>query len=367
MTKTPISDRNTKAQILDAYDELLKERNTLEKQVDKLQQEKKASPPPVTETKLPDPVKKTSQQSTVTDQAQDRMTATIKTLSGLQVGFGSAVSELSEKLTSKAAQLEALRLAVADELEQLKDLHNLEDIQANTLDTLIQTCEDNSKAFASEFGQRRDTLNHELRDRQQTWTKEQEEHKRSVKELKEEQQKTSQREAQEYKYRLALQRKLAKAEYDQAQEERYRQLAETKQTLEEQWAEREQAIALQEQQFAELKAQVEAFEKEKEAAIKQAKQAGERTASAQAKITADLRNKELDGFKHVYELRIQALEQTIQTNEERIQTLSQQLAAALKQVQDLAVKAIEGSSNIQSFEAFKSLAMEQAKNQMKGK
>ena len=45
MTKTPISDRNTKAQILDAYDELLKERNTLEKQVDKLQQEKKASPP----------------------------------------------------------------------------------------------------------------------------------------------------------------------------------------------------------------------------------------------------------------------------------------------------------------------------------
>ena len=86
-----------------------------------------------------------------------------------------------------------------------------------------------------------------------------------------------------------------------------------------------------------------------------------------AKIAADLRNKELDGFKHVYALRIQALEQTIKTNEERIQTLSQQLAAALQQVQDLAVKAIEGSSNIQSFEAFKSLAMEQAKNQIKGK
>ena len=361
MTKIP-TDRNTKAQILDAYNELLKERNQLEKQIDKLQQ-----PPPVSETKPSSPVKKPSQQLIVPDRAQAKMTATINTLAGLQAGFGSAVSELSEKLTSKAAQLQSLRIAVAGELEQLKDLHNLDDIQADTLDTLIQTCEDNSKAFESEFGQRRDTLDHNLRDLKQAWAKEQEEHKRSVKERNEEQQKTSQREAQEYKYTLTLQRSLAQAEYDQAQEERYRQLAEAKQILEEQWAEREKAIALQEQQFAELKAKVEAFEKEKEAAIKHAKQEGERTTSAQTKIMADLRNKELDGFKQVYELRIQALEQTIKTNEERIQMLSQQLASALKQVQDLAVKAIEGASNIQSFEAFKSLAMEQAKNQMKEK
>ena len=69
----------------------------------------------------------------------------------------------------------------------------------------------------------------------------------------------------------------------------------------------------------------------------------------------------------MYDLRIQSLEQTIQTNEERIQALSKQLAAALKQVQDLAVKAIEGASNIQSYEAFKEIALEQAKTQLKGK
>ncbi|MDV3350571.1 hypothetical protein QGP82_17825 [Leptothoe sp. LEGE 181152] len=364
MTDIP-TNRNTKAQILDAYNELLKERNKLEKQLDKLQQEPKARPTTVVETKPSEPVKKMSQQPV--DQPQDKMTATISTLAGLQGGFGSAVSELSEKLTSKAAQLQALRLAVAEELSQLEALHNLDDIQADTLDTLIQTCEDNSKAFESDFNQRSDTLENELQNLKQSWAKEQEEHKRSVKERDEEQQKTSQREAEEYDYTLNLQRSLAQTEYDQAQEERYRDLAEAKQTLEEQWAEREKAIALQEQQFAKLKAQVEAFEKEKATAIKQAKAEGEQTASAQTKIAADLRNKELDGFKRVYELRIQALEQTITTSEERIQTLSKQLAAALKQVQDLAVKAIEGASTIQSFEAFKSLAMEQAKTQMKGK
>jgi hypothetical protein len=47
--------------------------------------------------------------------------------------------------------------------------------------------------------------------------------------------------------------------------------------------------------------------------------------------------------------------------------LSQQLDSALKQVQDLAVKAIEGASNRNSFEAMKEVALEQAKNQAKNK
>ncbi|MBT9315047.1 hypothetical protein [Leptothoe spongobia] len=46
MTEIP-TNRNTKAQILDAYNDLLKERNKLEKQVNKLQQEKTTSPTPV--------------------------------------------------------------------------------------------------------------------------------------------------------------------------------------------------------------------------------------------------------------------------------------------------------------------------------
>ncbi|MBE9068120.1 hypothetical protein IQ260_15820 [Leptolyngbya cf. ectocarpi LEGE 11479] len=361
MTEIP-TNRNTKAQILEAYNDLLKERNKLEKQVDRL---KTTSPTSGTETKPSEPVKVMNQPPV--DQTQDKMKATIHTLAGLQAGFGSAVNELSEKLTSKAAQLQALRSAVAEELAQLEELHSLDDIQADTLDTLIQTCEDTRKAFEAEFTQRQDTLDHERRDLKQSWVKEQEDHKRSIKERDDEQKKASQRESEEYDYNLTLERSLAQADYAQAQEERYRQLAEAKQALAAQWAEREGAIARQEQHFAELKAQVEAFEAEKEAAIKQAKEEAGSAASAQAKIAADLRHKELDGFKRVYELRIQALEHAIATNEERIQTVSKQLAAALKQVQDLAVKAIEGASNIQSFEAFKSLAMEQAKTQMKGK
>jgi flagellar biosynthesis chaperone FliJ len=66
-------------------------------------------------------------------------------------------------------------------------------------------------------------------------------------------------------------------------------------------------------------------------------------------------------------LKIEALERTIQDKALRIDKLSQQLDAALQQVQNLAVKAIEGSSNRNSFEAMKEIAIEQAKNAQKGK
>lgn len=64
---------------------------------------------------------------------------------------------------------------------------------------------------------------------------------------------------------------------------------------------------------------------------------------------------------------MQSLEQTITNQETRIQNLSKQLESALKQVQDLAVKAIEGSASMNSYQAIKEIALEQAKSQVKNK
>jgi hypothetical protein len=60
-------------------------------------------------------------------------------------------------------------------------------------------------------------------------------------------------------------------------------------------------------------------------------------------------------------LRILSLEETIQNQEARSNNLAKQLDSALKQVQDLAVKAIERSANISSFQAVKQIALKQAK------
>ncbi|MEO1692980.1 MAG: hypothetical protein AAFR63_15855, partial [Cyanobacteria bacterium J06631_6] len=87
----------------------------------------------------------------------------------------------------------------------------------------------------------------------------------------------------------------------------------------------------------------------------------------QAKVKADLREREIEGEKQNYQLRIESLEETIKHQSSRLGKLAQQLDSSLQQVQSLAVKAIEGTANRNSFEAVKAIALEQAKTSQRGK
>jgi uncharacterized coiled-coil protein SlyX len=359
-TKKP-NEKNTKSEILEAYNEIVKEKTALQSQLEQLAKER-------------DSVQKNLRNSTIENKPvmnqastiQQKMNFTIESLAKIQLGFGSAANELSEQLTTQASKLAEIRQLVENEVQQLKELHNLE-ISEDILDNLIQAYEENAKNYQEEFTQRSETLMQEVQEQRQAWEKEKEEHKILIKERDENLKKTRQRDAAEYKYNLEIQRQLEMDEYAQQQKTSYKELEEFRQEIEKQWSEREKAIAEKEKQFEEYKAKVEAFPKEKEAAIKKATEEGRGIAHYQAKIKADLFAKEVEGQKRFYEQRLQSLEQTINNQETRIQNLSKQLESALKQVQDLAVKAIEGSANMNSYQAIKEIALEQAKSQVKNK
>ncbi|PLZ90686.1 MULTISPECIES: hypothetical protein [Fischerella] len=354
-------ERSTKSEILKAYNEIAKEKAALKSQLEQLAKER-------------DSVQKNQRNSTIENKPimnqpatiQQKMNFTIESLAKIQLGFGSAANELSEQLTTQASKLAEIRQLVENEVQQLKELHNLE-ISEDILDNLIQNYEENAKDYQEEFSQRSETLIQEIQEQRQAWEKEKEEYKISIKERDENLNKTRQRDAAEYKYNLELQRKLEMDEYEQQQKTLYKELEEFRQEIEKQWLERERAIAEKEKQFEEYKTKVEAFPKEKEAAIKKATEEGRGIAHYQAKVKADLFAKEIEGQKRFYEQSLQSLEQTINNQETRIQNLSKQLESALKQVQDLAVKAIEGSANINSYQAIKEIALEQAKSQVKNK
>lgn len=353
------TDKNTKAEILQAYEDLAKETAAVKSQLTQTLKENQS----VTKNqpKLePKPAMNAS--STV----QQKMNYTIESLAKIQLGFGSAANELSEQLSTQASKLAEIREAVEKEVEQLKQLHNLE-ISEDILDTLITSYEENAKTYQEEFSQQKDVLLQEIDDQRKTWIKEQDENNRLIKERDENIKKIRQRDEAEYKYNLELQRKLQKDEYEQQQKELNQQLAELQQETEKQWTQREKAIAEREKQFEESKAKVEAFSKDKEAALKKATEEGKGIAHYQAKIKSDLYSKEVEGQKRFYEQRLQSLEQTITNQDTRLQNLSKQLDSALKQVQDLAVKAIEGTANVNSYQAIKEIALEQAKSQVKNK
>jgi hypothetical protein len=358
------TDKNTKAEILTAYNQLAEEKKTLEAEVKNIQKQAATSVPVVTPAAKV--VKDEPKAIMNVSSTQDKVNNTIASLDTLQLGFGAAVSELSEKLTTEAAKLADIREGVTAEITDLQTLHSLT-VDEDTFEQLIESYETSSKAFGEELRLRQEAAHQEVQNLAKAWSKEQELNGITVKDKIELDRKNSQREIQEYKYNLELQRKLDREQYEQQQAALYYELAEAKEVQEKTWAERELALAEREKLFNETKNKVAAFIQDKEKAIEKAKGEGKGIAAYQAKIKSDLYAKEIEGQKRFYEGNIDSLQETILNQEERLNSLSTQLAAALKQVQDLAVKAIEGSANANSYQTLKEITLEQAKSQAKTK
>lgn len=374
MTKQ-FSAKSTKNEILDAYNDLAKEHSDLAKEMTKLKKEidtlRKDNKPAVVNVVNNDsnndrgPAKKV-----VTEESTQNLTYTVASiideLKQLRPGFGKAVSELSDKLTSEATTLEQLRKTANTEIDRLKTLYNIEVSEA-TLEALIKEYEEKSKAFQEELKTKQTNFQQDILEKRKAWQKEQDEHTLKVKERDSNNKKAQDREQTEYTYNLTQARNLDKDAYEQQKKQLEKELQTIKEIQEKDWAKREEILAEQEKQFTEAKTKVEEFPKELEAAIKKAKQEGSGIAYHQAKIKADLAAKDVEGKKRVYDLKVQSLEETIAKQTTQITSLSTQLAAVLKQGQELAIKAIEGAASETSFQAVREIAIEQAKTQQKAK
>ncbi|HEY9810013.1 MAG TPA: hypothetical protein V6D13_11855 [Halomicronema sp.] len=297
---------------------------------------------------------------------QPKLLQTIQSLEKLQLGFISAVSELSEQLTLEASKLAEVQGVVVEEIQQLEGLHGLQVVDG-MLDSLVEQYAESAKMFEEELKGRENELKQEAEEQEKAWEKEQEEHQRMVEEQKDLNAKNRQRDNQEYLYELKLKRQIENDDYELQKKNLYLVLEETKLAKEKEWAEREKLLSEREKVFADLKEKVDNFPKEKEAAIKRGTEEGKGIATYQARVKSDLYAKDIEGQKGVYEYRFMSLEQTIQSQNARIQSLSKQLDAALKQVQDLAVKAIDGASNLSSSQFLREIALEQAKTLQKSK
>lgn len=365
-----INSKNTKAEILAAYKELEQEKTNLEKQVESAKKQ------PQIQSKVLENIPKNSDKlsnkpseniSIKSMNKVNNIEQVIENLEQLQVGFGGAVSQLSEQLITEASILETLENNIQSELNQLQELYDLETIEDDTLDTLLNTYNESTNSLSNEYNLRQETLEQQLETAKKEWLKEQENKQKEIKLRNDNYSKNKQRENQEYQYNLNLTRQLDQENYEQELNQLYKTLEETRQQQEKLWENREKDISEREKEYATAKQKVEEFEAKLETEIKKAKEEGKGIGNYQAKIKTDLRHKEIEGETQNYQLRIQALESTILTNENRLNNLSQQLDSTLKQVQDLAVKAIEGASNRNTFEAMKEIALEQAKNQGKSK
>ena len=278
----------------------------------------------------------------------------VQRISGLGLEVARALSDVSAKLTDETQLLASAREAVALERKELERLHKI-DIAATTLDQMVQ-----------DYTREKQRLEAEIAADRGVWEQESDRVERERREQEDALKKQRQREIDDYEYKKNLERKKAQDKYEEEVRQAEKKNAEKQETLERSWKQREEALKEQEEELSCLRKESADFparlQKEAAAAAAQARSETEVRLEHQALVL----RKDAEAEQRLGELRAKTLEELVARQQSQIAALERQLADAKQQVQDIAVKAIEGASGAKTLSHINQIAMEQAKNRPQG-
>ena len=271
---------------------------------------------------------------------------------GLEIGKG--LAGISEQLTEQVRLLATVREAVVLERKQLEQLHKI-DVAATALDQMMQ-----------DYAREKQRLEAEIAEQRQAWEEESSRMERERKEQDEALKKQRQREIEDYEYKKLLERKKAQDKYEEEVRLLEKKNQERQETLEKGWQQREVALKEHEEELVRLRKEEENFparlQSEADAAALRTRQ----ETGARFEHELLVLKKDAESEKRLAELRIRTLEETLAHQAAQIATLEKYLAEANQQVQDIAVKAIEGASGAKALAHINQIAMEQAKTRPQG-
>jgi len=278
----------------------------------------------------------------------------VQRISALGLQVARALSDVSATLTDETQLLASVREAVGLERKEIERLHQI-DIAATALDQMIQ-----------DYTREKQRLEGEIAARRGAWEQESDGVDRERREQEEALKKQRQREVEEYEYKKNLERKKAQDKYDEEVRQVEKKNAEKQETLEKSWKQREAALKEQEEELSRLRKESADFparlQKEAAAAAAQARSETEGRLEQQALVL----RKDAEAEQRLGELRVKTLDEVVARQQAQIVALEKQLADAKQQVQDIAVKAIEGASGARALSHINQIAMEQAKNRPQG-
>ena len=266
----------------------------------------------------------------------------VKGLADLQLEFGSVINTLSEKLAKENSKLDELNQAIKVATERLQELQKIR-VVADTLDILNQEHQEKLKILEQDTVSKREVLEKEIAIRRKEWQKEQAAYEEALQAYNELLVKDRTLEQEDYQYKLETSQKINTNAYEEQKRKLERELQESTQQKQKNWVDREKILNERQPLFIEAQQKVTAFPKELEEAVNKSREEAIKDTTQKAKIEADLFAKEWEATKQSYELKIQSLEETIKKQVAQIEGISAQLQTALKQAQDLAMRAFGNS------------------------
>ncbi len=322
-----ISQPETKEQILSAFQKLLAEKKKNESKVYTKEEE----------------AKKEKNQELIEVAANYTVDSIVNGMAALQLNFGSAIHDLSERLSTEVSKLDELKQAIAIENQHLENLQQIR-LVADALHILNQEHQEKLQTLESQAALQKETIDKEKTQLRKAWEKEQAEFALSVTEEDELLVKQRTQEKADYDYEIDRLRKVELDRYEQAKREQERTLKEQNQEKEKDWQQREKYLTDHQAEFAENEKKIAGFEEELKKAYIKAKEEAIKEAEREAKVKTDLFEKEWESTQQGYDLKVASLEATIQRQNEQMNNLIAQLQEATKQAQELAMKAFQSSA-----------------------
>ena len=269
-------------------------------------------------------------------------------ISTLKIEAGKMLAQISDRLEEEISKFKAVQSAIAIKEKELQELYEIEK-SAMTLAALIESQSQRRQTFELEMAEKKEALSQEIETLRVQRDQEKKEYEEAIKERDTAEKKRRDREKEEYEYGFKREQKLAKDKFEDEKAKLERETQAKKEQMEKELQERAKAIVEQENELNELRKKVSVFSKEMETATSKAIKETAEKLSLEAKNREELQRKEFLGEKNVFTTRIESLEKIVKEQSEQITRLTQQLEKAYQQVQDIAVKTIEGSSTTKSF------------------
>jgi hypothetical protein len=297
-----VTNSNTKAQILEAYEELLEQ----------IKQERKES------TVLRQELEK--KQSLLEKAKSAAQGAATLNLQQIRKALNDQLDEIEEKLAEEQQKYEALRQGATLLQQELQTLHQIK-AEAESLEALVAAHRQAKGKLEQEVSDRRQSLDAEIEETRTRWAREQE----------------------AYDYNLKLKRRNEQDAYNEQKAKLEKELTEKKIVFEKNIAEREQAVAAQEEELKRLRKESEGFDARLNSAVQQAEKAVQERLSREFEYQQKLTTKDLEAELKLRDQMIQSLEGKVKEQQELIAALSTKTDQAGQQVRDIALKAIDKS------------------------
>jgi len=280
--------------------------------------------------------------------------------SNLKIETGKMLAQISDRLEEEISKFKAIQNAIVLKEKELQELYEIEK-SAVTLAALIESQNQKRQAFEIEMAEKKEALSQEIEALRAQREQEKKEYEEEIKERDMTEKKRREREKDDYEYSFKREQKLTKDKFEDEKSKLEKEIQIKKEQMQSELKEREKVVAEKEEELNELRKKASVFPKEMETAVAKAIKETTEKLNLEAKNREELQKKEFVGERNVLTTRIESLEKSVKEQSEQIAKFSQQLEKAYQQVQEIAVKTIEGSSTIKSFANLQQWVSEQTR------